>query len=161
MPLFVDPQARRRLMFDDHPDVVGNPVLADLRGQWIEVVESVGDADWQEIGAAILDARQNDDQDWALAFSGRAGIERMARWITGASWRHPKMGAYPTQNLADRRRWLGDMFPPVADAIRKVLDAHVQAAWTVAEPVMDPKAAASSGQPDPATPAPLASTTDE
>ena len=138
MALFVDPNERRRLEFGDDHEVV------ELRGEWIEVLESVGDADWQEIAMAAMTARQ--DTDWELAFSGRAGIERMARWITKTSFRHPRHGKYPESNLAQRRQWLADVHPRVAAAIRKELDAHVERSWQVAQPEADPKAAAS---PDP------------
>lgn len=144
MPLFVDPNAKKRLEFGDTlPD--STPCPADLRGQWIEVVESIGDAEWQEISATVLSAHA-EGNDLSLAFTGKAGIERMARWITDVSFVNLKGEHYPRQNLVDRRRWLGGMFPPVANAVRAVLDAHVQAAWSVADPELDPKADASSGQ---------------
>jgi hypothetical protein len=139
MALFVDPKARTKLTFGETlPDAGATPCPPDLVGEWIEVIDCVGDADFQEIGAAVIAAHQ-DGGDWEMAFSGRAGIERMARWITGASFVNFTGKPYPPTNLADRRAWLGGMHPTVANAVRVVLDAHAQAALTIAEPERDPK----------------------
>lgn len=138
MGLFVDPSATVVLAFaDDHP-------IADLRGESITVRESISDADWQELRASAMQA-MIEGQEAHLAFSGTNGIRRMALWIDGVSFPSPRHGRYP-RNMSDRVRWLGDLWPPAADAIRDVLDAHVNAMWGAAQPDAHPKPGSSSDQ---------------
>lgn len=141
MPLFVDPKARVRLTFgDDCP-------IEELRGEWIDVRESIGDAQWQELQAGALTAAATGDAgDWHMAFSGENGLRRMAYWIEAVSFVDGAGRPYPAQNTGDRMRWLGAMWPPAANEVRALLDVHVQGAWSTAQAVPHPKAEPSSDQ---------------
>ena len=140
MPLFVDPKARERLTFpDDCP-------IEELRGEWIEVRESIGSAEWREFDAGRLTVGPGDDgvRDWQAAFSGVNGLRRLALWITGTSFCDLQDKPYPAQNVADRMRWLGALWPPAGVEIDALLSEYIDRAWSSAQVVPHPKAEASS-----------------
>jgi len=140
MPLFVDPKARVRLTFPDDCDV------PELRGEWIDVRESIGSAAWRELqaGAATIVPNPTGETDWQAAFSGVNGLRRLALWIEAVSFVNANDQPYPAQNMADRMRWLGELWPPAGTEIDLILTAHIQRVWAEAVPVLHPKAEPSS-----------------
>lgn len=137
MPLFIDPKARVRLEFpDDHE-------IEDLRGEWIEVRESISNAQWQEIRAGAVSAAMA-GVDWHMAFNGENGMRRAAYWIEAVSFSDGRGRSYPNQNVVERIAWLGAMWPPAYNAMVELLDAYVEKAWAVAQPVAHPLAGESS-----------------
>jgi len=143
MPLFVDPKARVRLTFPDDCDV------PELRGEWIDVRESIGSAAWREFQAGAVSVTPGGDTDWQAAFSGANGLKRLAQWIEATSFVDGRGRAYPPQNMHDRMAWLGELWPPAGTEIDVILSQHIASAFDTAQPVEHPKAEPSS-DPDPA-----------
>jgi len=153
MPLFVDPRARERLTFADDCPIV------ELRGQWLDVRQSISNAAWQELQAGAVSAAVNQGNgsgpDWHMAFSGSNGLRRAALWIEDVSFTDGSGRRYPTQNVSDRMAWLGAMWPPAYAEVVALLDAYVARAWATTQPEPHPKAGESSDLTPPETTSPV------
>ena len=142
MPLFVDPRETVRIEFG------AECRIPELRGEWMQVLASIGDGEWQELKATSLQGYDGDEVKFAF---DRATVRRMTAWIVGFSFSDRQGKPYPTQNREERARWLATLFPPAAEVIRDELTAHITKAWAVAQPETDPKLA-SSEEPTASTP---------
>lgn len=150
MPLFTSSFDRRKLYFDDDcpfhdlrplppEEVDGEPVR-----QWIEVKTSISEAEWQKLrSSGIRGLSLDDDTDDTEALAkldvGAHTLLKMALWVTDFSFKNGRGVRYPQSNANDRLRWLGELFPPVAEYLRGVLDAHIDREWSMTKIALDPK----------------------
>lgn len=157
MPLFVDPRARERLAFPAvfvNADGTEDAVTPELIGEWIEVRQSIGSGEWREIqaGAMTLGPGRSGDggPDWEGAFQGANGLRRLAAWIEDTSFTDHAGRKYPPQNMTDRMRWLGAMWPPAGADVDRLLSEYIDRAWRKSQATADPRPGESSA-PDPTT----------